>query len=107
MTVVSRSILMALNVADVRIAGVVENMSTMICSECRCTEQLFIGAETVEELAERHSVPYLGAIPFNITLADHLETGRSYIEEHAGHPAAHAILDVAKRVHFWLKSQSK
>lgn len=107
MTVVSRSILMALNVADVRIAGVVENMSTMICSECGCKEQMFIGAETVEELAERHSVPYLGAIPFNITLADHLETGRSYIEAHAGHPAAHAILDVAKRVHFWLKGQSK
>ena len=107
MTVVSRSILMALNVANVRIAGVVENMSTMICSECRCKEQMFIGTEAVEELAERHGVPYLGAIPFNVTLADFLETGRSYIEVHAGHPAANAILDVAQRVHFWLKNQSK
>ena len=61
---------MALNIADVRIAGVVENMGTMICSECGCKERMFIGAETVEELAERHGVPYLGAIPFSITLAD-------------------------------------
>ncbi len=107
MTVVSRSILMALNVADVRIAGVVENMSTMICSECGSKEYMFTGAETVEELAERHGVSYLGAIPFNVTLADFLETGRSYIEAHAGHPVTHAILNVAQRVHFWLKNQSK
>jgi len=107
MTVVSRSISMALNIAEVEVVGLVENMSTMVCPECGYKDRVFIGVETVEELARRHGVPYLGAIPFNVGLADFLETGRSYIEMHAEHPAAHAILEVAQRVHFWLKNQSK
>ncbi|MBN2150242.1 MAG: Mrp/NBP35 family ATP-binding protein [Candidatus Lokiarchaeota archaeon] len=48
---------------DVRILGVIENMSTYTCEQCQHTVRLFGEEAGVEQLAGRFNIPFLGSIP--------------------------------------------
>jgi ATP-binding protein involved in chromosome partitioning len=47
------------------VAGLIENMSTHICPQCGYEDHIF-GHGGVASEAERHGLPYLGALPLNI-----------------------------------------
>jgi ATP-binding protein involved in chromosome partitioning len=60
---------------DVRILGIVENMSTFICPECGHHEAIF-GEGGGQRLADQYNVPFLGALPLDIRIREQTDGGR-------------------------------
>jgi len=57
------------------ILGVIENMSTYICSNCGHEEHIF-GHGGAKDEAEKQGVPYLGAIPLNASIRADADAGK-------------------------------
>jgi ATP-binding protein involved in chromosome partitioning len=71
--VVKKSISYARDVG-IKVLGMIENMSGVVCHRCGAEEPLFVG--DVERLAREMGVPFLGRVPFDRALgaaADHGE----------------------------------
>ena len=60
---------------NVPVLGIVENMSLHICSECGHQEHVF-GAGGGERIAQDYGVPMLGALPLDIRIREHADSGR-------------------------------
>lgn len=67
----------------VPVLGIVENMSTHICSNCGFEEPIF-GSGGGERMAEQYGVPLLGRLPLDL---------RIRVEADAGHPTVAAAPD--------------
>lgn len=63
------------NKVDVPILGVVENMSTHVCSHCGHEEAIF-GTDGGKALAEDSHVPLLGQLPLDIRVRQALDQGQ-------------------------------
>ncbi len=59
---------------NVNVLGVVENMSTHICSKCGHEEHIF-GADGGRKMAEDDGVPFLGALPLDIRIREQADGG--------------------------------
>lgn len=64
---------------DVPILGLIENMSTHICSNCGHEEHIF-GHDGARKEAEKRQIPYLGAIPLDINIRKNSDAGTFNIE---------------------------
>ena len=60
---------------EIPILGVVENMSTHICSQCGHEEHIF-GEGGGKSMADQYDVDYLGAIPLDITIRENADSGK-------------------------------
>lgn len=60
---------------DVPVLGVVENMSTHICSQCGHEEHIF-GEGGGTRMAEDHEVDFLGALPLDIRIRQQTDEGK-------------------------------
>lgn len=60
---------------EVEILGVVENMSTHVCSQCGHEESIF-GAGGGQRLAEQYGVPFLGSLPLDIRIREEADGGK-------------------------------
>lgn len=96
--VVSRSITLATDVAQVPVVGLIENMSSFACPACHHTEQLFPAAPDTKALADQHDLDYLGSIPFDSRLAQSLDHGRSFLSDWPDSPAGRAIQSISDLV---------
>ncbi|KIO49001.1 iron-sulfur cluster carrier protein ApbC [Nitrosospira sp. NpAV] len=56
------------------IVGIVENMSTHICSQCGHEEHIF-GAGGGEKMCKDYDVEFLGALPLDIRIREHTDAG--------------------------------
>jgi ATP-binding protein involved in chromosome partitioning len=56
------------------VLGLVENMSTHICSQCRHQEAIF-GTGGAESLCTTHQCPLLGQLPLDIRIRKHCDEG--------------------------------
>lgn len=56
------------------IIGIVENMSTHICSQCGHEEHVF-GAGGGEKMCKDYDVEFLGALPLDIKIREHTDSG--------------------------------
>ncbi len=56
------------------IVGIVENMSTHICSKCGHEEHIF-GAGGGEKMCKDYDVEFLGALPLDIKIREHTDSG--------------------------------
>jgi len=56
------------------IIGIVENMSTHICSQCGHEEHVF-GAGGGEKMCRDYDVEFLGALPLDIKIREHTDSG--------------------------------
>ncbi|MEW6186661.1 MAG: Mrp/NBP35 family ATP-binding protein [Thermodesulfobacteriota bacterium] len=68
--------------ASLPIAGVIENMSGLICPHCRQEIELF-GKGGGELLAREWGVPFLGRIPLDPNLVSEADAGRPFFKKHA------------------------
>ncbi|MEM9386942.1 MAG: iron-sulfur cluster carrier protein ApbC [Pseudomonadota bacterium] len=59
---------------NVNVLGVVENMSTHICSKCGHEEHIF-GNDGGRRMAEEDGVPFLGALPLDIRIREQADGG--------------------------------
>jgi ATP-binding protein involved in chromosome partitioning len=82
---------------NVRVFGVVENMSWFVCPNCGHREEIFKvggGKRTAEELG----VPFLGAIPIDPAIVVGGDAGTPIVRSHPESEAAAAFTEVARSV---------
>ena len=91
---------------EVPVLGVIENMSTHICSECGHEEHIF-GAGGGERMADDYDVSLLGSLPLDITIRKNVDGGSpSVVADPEGAIAQH-YRDIARRVAAGLSQQGK
>ncbi len=91
---------------NIPVLGVVENMSTHICSQCGFEEHIF-GAGGGERMAKQYEVPFLGALPLDIRIREDTDGGRPTVVADPDGRIAQIYRDIARRVAAKLSLQRK
>ena len=81
---------------EVAILGVVENMSTHICSNCGHEEHIF-GSGGGERLASQYGVPFLGSLPLDLSIREQADGGRPTVAAEPEGTIAGRYRDIARR----------
>ncbi|MET0980978.1 MAG: iron-sulfur cluster carrier protein ApbC, partial [Telluria sp.] len=79
------------------IIGVVENMSTHICSNCGHTEAIF-GQGGGEKMCKDFGVDFLGALPLTMAIREQADSGRPTVVADPDGAVAGVYKDIARRV---------
>jgi ATP-binding protein involved in chromosome partitioning len=90
----------------VPVLGVIENMSTHICSNCGHEEAVF-GSGGGERVAREAGVPALGRIPLEASIGRSTDDGTPIVAADPDSPAAQRFRDIARRVAGRLSIQSR
>ena len=59
----------------VPIVGIIENMSTYVCTQCGHEEHIF-GSGGGEKMCQEYAVDFLGALPLNLSIREQADAGR-------------------------------
>ena len=81
---------------DVPVLGVVENMSTHICTSCGHEEAIF-GKGGGEQMAKDFDIPLLGKLPLAIEIRSALDEGKPTVAESPDSPLAESYRNMALR----------
>ncbi len=82
---------------NVPILGLVENMSTHICSHCGHEEHIFGHGGVVAEAAKM-GVPFLGEVPLHLDVRLAADQGEPIVVRDPDGPQAAAFMQIAKRI---------
>jgi Mrp family chromosome partitioning ATPase len=77
------------------VAGIIENMSGLLCPHCGGRIDLF-KAGGGEALAAEAGVPFLGRIPLDPQIVISGDAGTAFVDQHAASPAARAFADAVR-----------
>ena len=91
---------------EVPVLGVVENMSTHICSKCGHEEHIF-GHGGGERMAAQYDVPFLGSLPLDIAIREDADSGRPTVVRDPDGTIAGLYREIARRVAGRLSLQAK
>lgn len=81
---------------ELTVLGVVENMSTHICSNCGHEEAIF-GSGGAERMAQQYEIPLLGQLPLAARIRADLDEGRPTVVADPEGPIARAYMDFARK----------
>ena len=79
------------------ILGIVENMSTHTCSNCGHTEPIF-GTGGGEKMCRDYQVEFLGALPLDIKIREHTDTGKPSVVAEPDGKIAETYRLIARRI---------
>lgn len=82
---------------DVPVLGVIENMSTHICSTCGHEEHIF-GSGGGSRMAEQYGVDFLGSLPLDIRIREDADGGHPTVMADPEGRIAGIYRDIARRV---------
>jgi ATP-binding protein involved in chromosome partitioning len=82
---------------NIPVLGVVENMSTHVCSQCGHEEAIF-GENGGQKLAEQFKVPFLGALPLDSQIRAQSDQGAPTVTAMPTSSAAQKYRDIAHQV---------
>lgn len=82
---------------DVKIIGIVENMSTHICSKCGHEEHIF-GAGGGEKMCADYNVEFLGGLPLDIHIREQADSGKPTVVAEPDSNVAKVYKQIARRV---------
>jgi ATP-binding protein involved in chromosome partitioning len=82
---------------NVPVLGIVENMSVHICSNCGHAEPIF-GENGGRTMASDYGVPWLGALPLQLSIREQTDSGRPTVVAEPNGQAAGLYHDIAARV---------
>lgn len=82
---------------NVRILGLVENMSYHHCSHCGEREEIF-GHGGAEAAAKRLNIPFLGSIPLDQSIREQADLGKPVVVSHPNSPVAKIYQDMVKKL---------
>src|SRR5512144_2103633 len=80
----------------VPIVGVVENMSTHVCSNCGHAEAIF-GEGGAMKMCADYKVPFLGGLPLDIRIREQTDSGRPTVIADPDGKIAQAYREIARR----------
>lgn len=81
---------------EVPVLGIVENMSTHVCSNCGHEEHIF-GAGGGRRMAEQYGVDLLAELPLDIRIREQSDAGRPIVVEEPDSRLGKAYIDLARR----------
>ena len=93
MDVVCKSVLYARSL-NIKILGLIENMSKFLCPECGTESQLF--ESQADEMCETLDIPFLGRIPFDRDLAGSFDKGKPLLDP--AHPTIARYAEISGRI---------
>ena len=79
------------------ILGIVENMSTHICSNCGHEEAIF-GAGGGARMCGEYGVDFLGGLPLTMSIREHADAGRPSVIADPDGPVAKVYKDIARKI---------
>lgn len=82
---------------DIEVLGVVENMSTHVCSNCGHTEPVF-GEGGGEKIAEKYDTQLLGRLPLTMAIREQADSGSPTVVARPDSPEAKSYRDIAMKV---------
>ena len=91
---------------DVPVLGIIENMSTHICSKCGHEEHIF-GDGGGRRMAEQYNVDLLGSIPLDVRIREETDTGRPTVVAEPDSRVGLIFRDIARRVGATLSLRKK
>jgi len=91
---------------NVPVLGVIENMSTHICSECGHEEHIF-GSGGGARMAEDYNINMLGSLPLDIKIREDADSGQPSVVTNPDGDIAMAYRQIARRVAARLAMQGK
>lgn len=97
--------LMMFRRTETPVLGMVENMSLFRCPHCGQPSELFRRG-TVEAACQRHGVPYLGEVPFDVDCREGGDNGTPITAGKPDSPVARAFTDVAGRLRAALEDRA-
>jgi ATP-binding protein involved in chromosome partitioning len=90
----------------VPVLGVIENMSTHICSQCGHEEHIF-GAGGGQTMAEQYDINMLGDLPLDIRIRENADNGEPTVVKDPDGEISQTYRTIARRVAAQLAKQSK
>jgi ATP-binding protein involved in chromosome partitioning len=87
-----------------KLLGVIENMSGFACPHCGEVTDPF-GTGGGQKTADALGVPFLGAVPMQVSLREGSDSGRPLVADEPRSPAGEALLDLARRLGKTAKSR--
>jgi ATP-binding protein involved in chromosome partitioning len=91
---------------EVPVLGIVENMSTHICSQCGHEEHIF-GEGGGQRMAEQYNVDFLGALPLDKRIREETDAGRPTVVAEPDSRIAMIYREIARRTAARLSLKSK
>ena len=88
------------------IIGIVENMSTHICSNCGHEEHIF-GAGGAEKMCKDYKTEFLGALPLDIHIREQTDSGKPTVVADPDGRVADIYRRIARRVAVKISEQAK
>lgn len=93
------------NKVNIPVLGVIENMSTHICSNCGHAEAIF-GEEGGQTLAAEYGVEVLGKLPLSLAIRKQADMGAPTVVSEPDSDAAQIYLSIARKLGATLASRS-
>lgn len=91
---------------EIPVLGVIENMSTHICSECGHEEHIF-GQGGGNSMSDQYDVPFLGGLPLDIRIRVETDAGKPTVAADPEAAVSKTYRDIARRVAAKLATQKK
>jgi ATP-binding protein involved in chromosome partitioning len=81
----------------VPVLGVIENMSSFVCPECRHETQIF-GHGGVKAAAAKMELPFLGEVPIDLAIREGGDNGRPLVEAYPDSPQTAVFMEMAAKL---------
>ena len=94
------------NKVNVPVLGIVENMSTHICSKCGHEEHIF-GEQGGQTLADEYDTALLGQLPLDISIRENADAGTPSVVAAPDSSVAKAYFEIARHTSARLARQKK
>ncbi|MEM1175035.1 MAG: iron-sulfur cluster carrier protein ApbC [Pseudomonadota bacterium] len=91
---------------SIPVLGVIENMSTHICSKCGHEEAVF-GAGGGERMADEYDIELLGQLPLDASIREQTDSGNPTVAAAPDSPQAQAYFAAARRLAAALAAQAR
>ena len=88
------------------IIGIVENMSTHLCSKCGHEEHIF-GAGGAEKMCKDFSAEFLGALPLDIRIREQTDSGKPTVVADPDGAIAEIYRRIARRIAVKISEQAR
>jgi ATP-binding protein involved in chromosome partitioning len=91
---------------EVPVLGIIENMSTHICSQCGHEEHIF-GEGGGQRMAQQYGIELLGSLPLDIRIREDVDGGRPSVVAEPEGAIAQAYAEIARKIAAKLSLRAK